>query len=238
MHCLQTKQPKTTFDEKNANLSLSFHLCFQNTETGQQSQQQPVRSQLSQALTRNIGAYYETQRKKNGKQKGGGTADGSSHPNVDHHHQSSSATSGKVAQQSSAIILNDLSLNLDMLDDGCSLDYAGNVIVNHNGQMGRPNISGGGGQWVMLQTGATTITANAAQGEVDLEAYREGQADFYRTRSLPWSQSSRGGKAVSVGGAADHQAIGSTTVPTTSAFAASSSGAGSSTTMGRVRTMV
>lgn len=169
-----------------------------------QSNQPPTqnRSQLSQALTRNIATYYETQRKKSVQKNGNKSASGSG---------------VEASAKSSAIILNDLSLNLDMLDDSEHFGGGGNVIVN--------NGSRASGQWVMLQTGATTITANAAQGEVDLEAYRDGQADFYRTRSLPWPQSSRGG-AGKLGASSEAQ-----NQQPTSASTTASSG---STTMGRV----
>lgn len=157
------------------------------------SEPQPTRSQLSQALTRNIATYYESQRQKNAKSKS--SVSGSGH-------------------DKSAIILNDLSLNMDMV--GPSYDghpYSGNVIVS------RPN-----GQWVMLEAEKATHLNDAA---FDMN---QGQSEFYRTRSLPWSQSSRNGGKFT--GATTATTLGSTDHQQHSDHPATHSG---TTTMGRVR---
>src|SRR5699024_6559086 len=79
-----------------------------------------------------------------------------------------------------AIILNDLSLNMDMVGAPFDGQPYGNVIVNN-----RPT-----GPWVMLDPAAGQNYVQCGE-QPDLEA-NNGQSEFYRTRSLPWSQSSRG----------------------------------------------
>lgn len=141
------------------------------------------RSQLSQALTRNIATYYETQRKKNAKSKNGSA--------------SCAITGGGAGPGSdkSSIILNDLSLNMDMVPSEAPY---GNVIINN------PSGQNATAQWILLEP---TSEPRAELADAQASSNGSTQSEFYRTRSLPWSQSSRkssGASAVS-GPAESHQ---------------------------------
>lgn len=123
---------------------------------------EPVRSQL----TRNLATYYETQRKKNAKTENVANIIADHYQHQYHQHEKQFASK-----------LNDLSLNMEI---------GTNVITTGGNNDSQCNPSAIGQQWIVLDNNHQPI------GQLDIETVPNGHsAEYFHTRSLPWSQSIR-----------------------------------------------